>query len=73
MEPKNNSKKMYLVVLLVIILGVLFFMKNKKEVTQAPIVPSDVQMEQIQTQGTTDEVDAIEMDLNNTDIDSLDQ
>lgn len=73
MEPKNNSKKMYLVVLLIIILGVLFFMKDKKEVTQAPITPSDVQMEQIQTQGTTDEVAAIEMDLNNTDIDSLDQ
>lgn len=73
MQPKNHSKKIYLVIVIVIILGILFFVKNKKEVRQAPIMPNDVQMEQIQTQGTTDEVDAIEMDLNNTNIDSLDQ
>lgn len=71
---KKCSKTVYLIVFIIVLLGILFFIMNKKApMHNTPQVAPDIQMQEIQTQGTTDELDSIEADLNNTNIDSLDQ
>lgn len=72
--PKHSFKAVYLILFILVLLGILFFVMNKRAPMKAmPEKAADVQIEQIQTQGTSDEVNSIEADLNNTNIDSLDQ
>ena len=51
--------------------GQNLFNKGSEE-SVGPQVPSDVQVEDLNLQSTSDEIDAIENDINSTDLENLD-
>jgi hypothetical protein len=83
-SPLEPSKKSYgpliavVVILLVIVIGGLYFLGER--MSRAPYTPvpqpestEDNVTASLKSQGSSDDLDSIEKDLNSTDLDNLDQ
>ncbi len=64
-----------IIILALIIIGGLYFLKERNsQMAEIPVVPQrDSMVESLKMQGTSDDVNSIEADLNSTNIDDLDQ
>jgi len=63
-----------IVILALIIIGGLYFLKQRaSQQTYVPVTPTDSITESLNQQNSSDELDSIESDLNNTNLDNLDQ
>jgi hypothetical protein len=77
---KSNSKTLLGILCIAIILLIVTMISNKKMEKEHMIrintiseqKTTDAQIEQISVQSNSDEIDAIEADLNNTNIDNID-
>jgi hypothetical protein len=81
-SKQSTAKLITTIIVLVVILGLLFAYANTRQVrddmnteqpTEQEIIMEDTQVQEIQMQSSSDDVAAIEADLNSTNLDNLDQ
>ncbi len=81
-SKQSTAKLITTIVVLVVVLGLLFAYANKRQMkdtmnteqpTEQEIIMEDTQVQEIQMQSSSDDVTAIEADLDNTNVDNLDQ
>jgi hypothetical protein len=81
-SKQSTAKLITTIIVLVVILGLLFAYANTRQTrddmnteqpTEQEIIMEDRQVQEIQMQSSSDDVAAIEADLNSTNLDNLDQ
>lgn len=81
-KNEKNTMKLVIVLIIVIVMALLLNIKNKKEMDsidseidqkQSEIKANDASVKILQTQGTGDEINDIEKDLNATNVEVLTQ
>lgn len=75
--PKTNKKTTFLLAaLMVILLGIMVYVINQRYILPKSMMSDEniqMEIEQIQTQSDSDNLDSIEKDLNDTELNNIDK